>query len=181
MFTTVLNDKLQSIRDEITTNASRLNLALNKQSADLITITNTLTERIDDLAQLSSSSRNPRTGVSSTTTPSNTPIATGTNLLSALGSHSSKYGAGGIKVQIQDPDPCCGASNASPHGTGGARRGYGSAPSGKYGLWESDGRIRRSKGHKGRHQKIPARLGHLLKKYWYRQDNFPTIRNRWQS
>ena len=53
MFTTVLNDKqLQSIRDEITTNASRLNLQLQKQAADLIAITDTITEeRIDDLAQ----------------------------------------------------------------------------------------------------------------------------------
>jgi hypothetical protein len=36
------------------------------------------------------------------TTPPNTHIVTGTNLMSALGSNSSKYGAGGIKVQIQN-------------------------------------------------------------------------------
>ena len=36
-------------------------------------------------------------------TPSNTPMATGTNLLSALASTSSKYGAGGIRAQIQTP------------------------------------------------------------------------------
>ena len=100
MMQNILKEELQTVRDEITSTNSRMTLALTKQSADLIAATTTLTERMDDLAQSSSSSHKSG-GVSSMATPSNAPITTGTNLLSALGSTSSKYGAGGIRVQIQ--------------------------------------------------------------------------------
>jgi hypothetical protein len=103
MLKDVLKVELQTVRDEITTTNSRITLALTKQSADLMAATTTLTERIDDLAQLPSSSHTTIPGVSSMATPSNAPITTGTNLLSALGSTSSKYGAGGIRMQIQNP------------------------------------------------------------------------------
>ena len=103
MLQNILKEELQTIRDEITNTNSRINLALTKQSADLMAVATTLTERIDDLAQSSSSSNNTSSGVSSMATPSNTPMATGTNLLSALASTSSKYGAGGIRAQIQTP------------------------------------------------------------------------------
>jgi len=103
MITAALSVEMQSMRDELTVTNSRLSLALTKQSEDLNVVATKLTERIDNLAQFSSSSNNPRTGGSSMSTPSNTPLVTGTNLMSALGSQSSKYGAGGIKVQIQNP------------------------------------------------------------------------------
>ena len=77
MFTNVLNEQMQRMRDELTTTASRLNLTLTRQSADLITLRDDLTRRIDDLAQSPSSSNNQPT----------TPRPTGTNLNSALGSH----------------------------------------------------------------------------------------------
>ena len=103
MMQNILKEELQTMRDELTNTNSRMTLALTRQSADLIAVTTTLTERIDDLAQLSGSSHNTRQGVSSMTTPTNTPITTGTNFLSALGSNSSKYGPGGIRAQIQTP------------------------------------------------------------------------------
>ena len=101
MMQNVLKEELQTVRDEITNTNSRITLALTKQSADLIAVTTTLTERIDDLAQSSSSSHKSGGGVSSMATPSNTQIPTGTNLLSALGGSpsSAKYGPGGIRVQ----------------------------------------------------------------------------------
>jgi hypothetical protein len=46
MFKTVLNEQLQSIRDELTTTASRLNLTLTKQSADLIALRDDLTRNL---------------------------------------------------------------------------------------------------------------------------------------
>ena len=87
----VLNEQLQPIRDEMTTTASRLHLTQEKLSDKL----NHLTERVaNTFAHVPGSSASLRT-------PTTNPALNGTNLLSALGG-SSKYQAGGIRVQIQN-------------------------------------------------------------------------------
>ena len=95
----VMNDQLQPVQDDPTTNASRLHLAQANIAADLLLITTT--KRVDTFAHVSSSANS--TG-GSTSTLSSTSIPSRTNLSSALGiSHSSRYQAGGIKWQTQNP------------------------------------------------------------------------------